>query len=564
MSAVTEASPFDTAAVTLDGENGGRPAVQIWGMRGMVVAMHPVAAQVALDVLRAGGNAFDAGIALSAALAVVSPDWAGVAGDSAWLLHDAARAEFHHLDGYSTCPQRMTPASLVAHFGLDARRVPCAFREEPPSERATGVPTSMIPGTPASWDALSRKLCTLPIRELLAPAVRLAKVGFVVNRYLAESFRLSETKLRAHASSRAEFCAEDGALPKEGSVLVQKDLGETLEELAECGIDTFYRGSIAEQIVAYAKDHGGFMSSADLSGFRPVWRGVHRGPYRGVDVVVTGPPTAGLHLLQALAILERCDLHAMGYHSPAALHYLIESTKRALAERRKLGGDPEHVMQNPAELLAPSRIDMLCSSIRSAEATSVSDVQSLGASTSHFVVCDAVGNLVSATQSLGSRFGCGDMVARTGLMMNDRSWWMSLGDGPNVVAPGRRASIGHAPAILCEEGKPIAALGSPGGFGILQYMTQAIVNMRDYGFDVQDAIEAPRFRLEGLGRRVWVERRIKQETRAALEGMGHEVVEYPAWTDRMGGVAGLEIDRRTGAILGGYDARRNSMAVGLD
>jgi gamma-glutamyltranspeptidase/glutathione hydrolase len=545
VSAVTEASPFDTAAATLDGENGGRPAVQIWGTRGMVVAMHPVAAQVALDVLRAGGNAFDAG-------------------DCAWLLHDTARAEFHHLDGYSTCPQQMKPSSLAAHFGLDARRLPRAFLEEPPAQRATGVATSMVPGTPASWDALSRKLCTLPIRELLAPAVRLAKFGFVVNRYLAESFRLSETKLRAHASSKEKFCGNDGALPKEGSVLVQKDLGETLEELAEGGIDSFYRGPIAEHIVAYAKDHGGFMSTADFSGFRPVWRGVHRGRYRGVDVVVTGPPTAGLHLLQALAILERCDLHAMGYHSPAALHYLIESTKRVLAERRAFGADPEHLTQDADQLLAPTRIDMLFSSIQSGEATSISDVQSLGASTTHFVVCDAAGNLVSATQSLGSRFGCGDMVAGTGLMMNDRSWWMSLGDGPNVVAPGRRASIGHSPAILCEEGMPIAALGSPGGFGILQYMTQTIVNMRDYGFDVQDAIEAPRFRLEGLGRRVWVERRIKPETRAALEGMGHEVVEYPAWTDRMGGVEGLEIDRRTGAILGGYDARRNSMALGLE
>jgi gamma-glutamyltranspeptidase/glutathione hydrolase len=564
VAAVSEAIPFDAAAATLEAENGGRPAVQIWGTRGMVVAMHPVAAQVALDVLRAGGNAFDAGIALSAALAVVSPDWAGVAGDCAWLLHDAASAEFHHLDGYSTCPQQMTPASLAAHFELDARRLPRAFLEEPPAQRATGFATSMIPGTPASWDALGRKLCTLPIRELLSPAVRLAKFGFVVNRYLAESFRLSEAKLRAHASSKDEFCGNEGALPKEGSVLVQKDLGETLEELAECGIDSFYRGAIAERIVAYAKDHGGFMSMADFSEFRAVWRGVHVGRYRGVDVVVTGAPTAGLHLLQALAILERFDLRAMGYHSPGSLHCLIETTKRALAERRAFAGDPEHLMQDPDQLLAPSRIDMLCSSIPSGAATSISDLQSLGASTTHFLVCDAAGNLVSATQSLGSRFGCGDIVAGTGLIMNDRSWWMSLGDGPNVVAPGRRASIGHCPAILCEEGMPKAALGSPGGFGILQYMAQTIVNMRDYGFDVQDAIEAPRFRLEGLGRRVWVERRIEHKTLAALERMGHQVVEYPGWTDRMGGVEGLEIDQRTGVILGGCDARRNSMALGLN
>jgi gamma-glutamyltranspeptidase/glutathione hydrolase len=404
----------------------------------------------------------------------------------------------------------------------------------------------------------------LPIGELLAPAARLAKSGIVVNRYLAESFRLSETKLRAHPSSVTAFFGDDEASPKEGSILLQKDLGETLGELAEHGIEAFYRGVIAERIAAYAQDHGGSMSTADFAEYRAVWRHVHHGGYRGIDVVVTGAPTAGVHLLQALAVLERFDLRALGYHSPASLHLLIESTKRALAERRALGGDPDHLVLDQDELVAPSRIDTLCSSIRNDEATAISELQSLGASTTHFLVRDVVGNLVSATQSLGSRFGCGEVVAGTGLLMNDRSWWMSLADGPNVIAPGRRANIGHSSAILRDAGMPIAALGSPGGFGILQYITQTIVNMRDYGFDVQDAIEAPRFRLEGLGRRVWIERRIERDTRAALARLGHEVVEYPAWTDRMGGVEGIEIDGRSGAMLGGYDPRRNSMALGVN
>ena len=148
--------------------------------------------------------------------------------------------------------------------------------------------------------------------------------------------------------------------------------------------------------------------------------------------------------------------------------------------------------------------------------------------------------------------------------MNDRSWWMALDGGPNVVAPKRRANIGHAPAILCRARQADRRSGSPGGFGIIQYMVQTIVNVFNFRLDVQDAVQDTRFRLEGLGRRVWIERRIASDTCAELAKMGHDVVEFPAWTDRMGGVEGLQIDSLTGATLGGYDPARNSMALGLN
>lgn len=187
-----------------------------------------------------------------------------------------------------------------------------------------------------------------------------------------------------------------------------------------------------------------------------------------------------------------------------------------------------------------------------------------GSSTTHFVVADGAGNIVNATQTIGSGFGCGEVVEGTGMFMNDRTWWMALAGSPNTVAPGHRANIGHAPTMLAAGGRPYAALGSPGGLGIVQYVIQTIVNMVDYGLDVQSAIEAPRFKLEDLAGRVGIEKRVSAAVRRELAELGHEVVDYPEWTDRVGGVEGVFVDADTGNMLGGYDPRRNSLAAGLD
>jgi gamma-glutamyltranspeptidase/glutathione hydrolase len=526
----------------------------------MVVAMHPTAAQVAADVLRVGGNAFDAAISLSAAVAVLCPDWAGVAGDSAWLLYRADTGEFLHLDGYSMCPSGMDAKWLADVFKLHRASAPRAFREEPPNCREVGVATSMVPGTPASWAALASRFATRRLEVLLAPAIRLAGEGFVVNRYLARSFALARAKLEAHGRSVRVF-HEGGRFPEEGDLLEQPDLALTLARIAETETKAFYEGSVADRICAYSAAHSGAIASGDMASYRAIWRDARRGKYRDATVVTTVAPTAGVFLLQALAVLDNFDLATLGYHTPAALHCIIESVKQALNQRRLSGGAAE---TDGVDLLAVDCIGKMHAAIDERHVASFEDIERLGASTTHFVVRDAAGNLVTATQSLGSRFGCGEVVDATGLLMNDRSWWMSLSDGPNVVAPGRRANIGHTPAIVVESGKPVLALGSPGGFGILQYMVQTIVNICDHGLDVHDAIEAPRFRLEGLSRRVWIESRIASRTRSALRERGHEVVDYPGWTDRMGGVEGIQIDPTTGVILAGYDARRNSLAVGLE
>jgi len=519
--------------------------------------------QVAVDILRDHGNAIDAAIALAATIAVTNPDWAGPAGDSAWLIYIARTGEFHFLDGYSTCPARMNSDLIRRHFGLDDGRDARAFQEEPPERRHTGVITGMVPGTPAAWVELSKRFGQLPLGRLLDPAIAIAESGFPINRYLARALQEHEKKTTPFDSSRRVICTEAGRVLAEGETLRQIDLAWTLQQLAEYGHDGFYSGKVADAIVDYCRGRGGVITHDDLREYRAVWRRVVTGSYRGRGIVVSPPPTAGVHVIEALNILEGFDLSGLPYHGGQSLHLLIEALKFALADRRVMGGDPDFLAMDVVPLVDKGYAAELRKKLNPRRAARGGAGEFPGNATTHFAVVDDIGNMVSATQTVGASFGCGEVVAGTGMFMNDRSWWMSLGNGPNRVAPKHRANIGHAPTILLENGRPLATIGSPGGFGIVQYVVQVIVNLLDYGLDLQTAIEAPRFKLENLDGRVGIEKRVNEAARSALAAKGHEVFDFPQWTDRVGGVAGIFVDPVSGNLLGGYDPRRNAIAVGL-
>lgn len=552
-----------TARETFLAENGGRPPVQVWGTRGMASSMHPLASQAAVDVLARGGNAVDAAVALAGVISVVSPDWAGPAGDSAWQIYEAGSGRYFHLDGYSMCAAATDADRIRHHFGLDLERDPRAFEEEPPECRHIGVVTAMVPGTPAAWSEALRRFGSRSFSELLDPAIRLAKDGFPVNRYLASALQTWRGKLASFGSTQRLVTDASGNLLVEGSRLQQTDLAQTLRLLAEKGHAGFYEGVTADLIVEHCTRHGGLITHDDLKAYRPAWREVIRGGYRGTDVIVTAPPTAGVHVLQTLNILEGFDLASLRYHGEESLHLLIEALKLALSDRRLMGGDPDHMDIDTAKLSSPEHAALQRLRIDTRRASLGESIAFPAGSTTHFTVADELGNVVNATQTIGASFGCGDVIEGTGLFMNDRTWWMSLRDGANKVMPGRRANIGHASTVLARNGRPLAALGSPGGFGIVQYVVQVVVNMIDYGLDIQSAIEAPRFKMESLDGRVGIESRISADVRERLKRMGHRVFEFPAWTDRVGGVEGLYLDPLSGHMLGGYDPRRNSLAAGL-
>ncbi len=545
-------------------ETQGRPAVQIWGRRAMASSAHPEATHAALDVLRAGGNAVDAAIALASTIAVTNHNLAGIAGDSAWLIYWATTGELRHLDGYSTCPKAMTPEVLMRHFDLDPVRDAAAFREEPANRRDAGLVTSTVPGTPAAWYEAWQRYGSKPFDGLLERAVGLARDGLPVIRYQAGSLRASRDMLARYPASRRIFFGSEDEILGEGDTLVQEDLAATLSRYAADPENEFYRGETAHAIVAWGRDAGAVATLDDFDGYTPVWRPALESSYRGHRVVAAGPPAAGIHVLQALNILETFALSDLEYHSPQSLHLLIEATKLALADRRGLAGDPDFVTLDVEALLDKGYAARRAAMIEPERAVPAKvGACSTENATTHFVVRDTAGNVVSATQSIGGDFGAGEVVDGTGLVMNDRTWWMALADSPNMVAPLHRANIGHAPTIVFAGGEPWIALGSPGGFGIVQYVLQVLVNVIDYGFDIQSAIEAPRFRIEDLDRTISLESRIADETLDTLRRWGYDVTAFRPWTDCVGGVEAVAMDSRTGNILGGHDPRRNSLAAGF-
>jgi gamma-glutamyltranspeptidase/glutathione hydrolase len=539
----------------IQAELNGRPPTQVWGRTAAVTSMHPDATLAGLDVLRAGGNAVDAAIAVATTIAVTSQNWAGLAGDSVWQIHWAPSRETVHLDGYSICAAGTTPEWLSRRLGLDDAADP----EEPPELRDTGIVTAMVPGTPAALCAAWRRYGTMPMERLCERAVALAQAGLPVNDYLAQSLEKCARKLGRFPASRAIHFKGDRLL-QAGDLLRQTDLAETIARFAVNLEREFVDGETAQAIAAHSRRSDGALTLEDLAGYRPAWRSCLEGGYRGHRLSVTAPPTAGLHVIQALAILERFPLADMAYHSPESLHILIEATKIALSDRRLHGGDPDFLEMDIAALLDEERACRRATTVDCAKATSRLAVPpSVAGDTTHFVVIDKAGNVVNATQTIGGDYGSGDVVPGTGLVMNDRTWWMSLGPGPNQVAPGHRANIGHAPTILFKDDEPALAIGSPGGFGIVQYLVQTLVNVIDYQCDVQTAIDLPRFRINDLGYAVAFEGRIDEATLSELSQLGHAVSRYPSWSDRVGGVEAIE--RRNGSLLCGWDARRNSFAA---
>ncbi len=559
----TASGAIDAASTFLE-QTHARPITEVWGRRAMVSSMHPDATLAGLDILRAGGHAVDAAVAVATTLAVTNHNWSGLAGDSAWLIYDSRTQSAIHLDGYSVCPRALTAERLVAHFGLDEATAASAFREEPEGYREVGIVTALIPGTPAALHTAWQRFGSLPFERLLEAAIERAAYGTVISSYVAGSLQKWSAKLGHFAASREIFFRPDQTPWRKGEILVQRDLAETLRHYARNPEHEFSSGRTAGLIIDCAHRAGVALTRDDLEHYRPLWRQPVSGSYRGRRVVTTAPPTAGLHVIQALNILEHVLAPEMTYASADTLHVLIEALKCALADRRVSGGDPDHVSVPIARLIDKGYARELAQAIDLSCARHVlADSLSTAVGTTHFVVIDEGGNVVSATQTIGRDFGCGEVVPGTGLVMNDRSWWMSLRAGPNAVAPGRRPNVGHAPTIMFDGERPSIVLGSPGGFGIVPYVVQTLVNAVDFGLDIQKAIEAPRFRLMDLECMIAIEDRFDRAVLDSLRARGHRVDMLPRWTDRVGGVEGVARDSKTGSLLAGFDPRRNSYAAGL-
>ncbi len=510
------------------------------GFNGVVSSGHSLASQAGLDVLKAGGNAFDAAFATAAVLSVVKPDMNGLGGDAFGLLYSARNKKVLALNGSG-------PAPALAD--------PLKYQDRPPRPRE-GARASTVPGAVASWFSMLERLGTLPASYLLKSAITYAGEGFPVSPLLAGSIARYSADLARFPTTSHLFLPAGRPL-QPFTRLVQPGLARVLERLAASGAADFYQGETA---LALTGEH---FQANDLADYRPEWKKPLQIGYKGWTVYGQPPVSQGHILLEALNIIKEDNLVKLGFQTEEAVHLLVEATRLAFADRLKLAGDPAFTGWMPDEILSPQRASKHRLSIDPAIAgDALTKRSSNSGETTYFAVVDRDGNWVSFIQSLFHAFGSGEVVGDTGIILNDRLTGFSLDPAsPNYLAPGKRPVHTLNACLLFKEDRPYAALGTPGSDGQVQTNLQVITHLLDYNLSVQAAIEAPRWRWSPEGK-LTIENRFPTATLEGLSRRGHKLDLEGGWSDKLGGVQAILINLESGALMGGADPRREGYAAG--
>ncbi len=509
--------------------------------RGMVVTNHPLASAAGAEMLAAGGNAVDAAVAALFALTVVEPMMVGVFGAGHAQLFLAGGVHTV-VDGYTTAPAAARPDMYrpVSDAWPD-------YMETEGRENSVGLRAVGVPGTLAAWCEMLARHGTLDLPTVVAPALRHAERGFRVTSYLHECIAESAADLARFPESARVFLPGGAPLPP-GALLVQGDYAATLRAIAAEGPRGLYGGALGRRVVEHMDRAGGLLTLDDLARYRTVERAPVRGTYRGLEIAGCPPPTGGgIHLIQMLNLLEGYDVRDLGYGTVDGIHLLAEAMKIAFADRAAATGDPAFVDVPVARLVAKDYAAARRGAIDMGKAGAHTAGVGAGAPhTTHVTVADADGNVVGATQTINNLFGAKAMVPGTGMLLNNT---MALFDPhPNQtlsVAPGKRMTSSMAPTIVLREGRPVLALGLPGGVRIFASVLQALVNLVDHGMSLQEAVEAPRVWTQG--QELEVETAVAEAVRAALAARGHEVVPVAHVAGGMGAIALADDGTLTGA-----------------
>lgn len=489
---------------------------------GMVVTNHALASAAGAEMLTAGGNAVDAAIAALFTLTVVEPMMVGILGGGMTHIR-TADGRHRVIDGVSTAPL----AGRADMFRPISDRLP-DYLETEGRENAVGPKSVAAAGNLMAWEQAIREHGTLPLADVMEPAIRHAARGFRVTPYLSECIAESAVDM-ARDSEIAALYLPGGKPLSAGSRLVQADYAATLGMIARDGIATFYRGDLMRRITAHFARVGGVLAEGDFTDYRTIVREPVRGTYRDVEIV--GPPlpsAGGVHVIQMLNILEGFDISGLGYGSTRHLHLLAEALKIAFADRRHATGDPAFVAVPTERLLSKDyarerreRIDLARSQNWGTGLTSRE-----GAHTTHVTVADRHGNVVAATHTINSLFGARFIIPGTGIIPNNYMHVFDPHPGTaQSIAPGKRLTTSMAPLIGLRDGRLAFALGLPGGLRIFGSAMQAVVNLVDHGMSVQEAVEAPRVWTQGDV--VEIETGIPQRIREELQEMGHKMVALP-------------------------------------
>jgi gamma-glutamyltranspeptidase/glutathione hydrolase len=539
-------------------------AQPVFARHGMVVAQEKIAARIGADILKRGGNAVDAAVATGFAMAVTYPRAGNIGGGGFMVIHLAHEKKDIALDYRETAPAAATPTMFL---GTDGKPDPAKSRDG-----ALGIG---VPGTVAGLAAALERYGSgkFTLRALLLPAIKLARDGFIITDDIADTLPNARKRFAPWPSSaKLLFHADDTPL-REGDKLMQPDLANTLQAIADHGADGFYQGPVADKLAKGIQAAGGIITSDDLKSYRPVWREPVRGTYRGYDIVsMPLPSSGGTVLIETLNILEGFDLHKMGAQTPASLHVLIEAMKRAYADRARYLGDPAFVHAPLTRLLSKDYAAKLRAEIDLDKATPVKATAAAqpheGTNTTHFSVVDAQGNAVSNTYTLNFSYGVGLIAEGTGVLLNNElddftaapgasNAYGLVGYEANLPGPGKRPLSSMTPTIVLKDSKPVLVTGSPGGSRIISTTLQVIVNALDYRMNIAQAVSLPRLHHQWMPDQVRIEHGFPQATRDALRAMGHTLV------TPMGQTSANSIAATNDGWLGAADPRtRGAKAAG--
>ena len=502
----------------------------VYGKNGMVASEQGLATQVGLDILKQGGNAIDAAVAVGFALAVVLPNAGNIGGGGFMVLHDDKTGKDVAIDFREIAPAKASRDMYLDNQGnvIDGKSL---FTHD-----ASGVP-----GTVAGMEYALKKWGTMPLSKVLEPAIKLADKGFIVSDVLAQTLKEEKSTLGKWSASKAIFF-KNGEPLKSGDLLVQKDLAKSLRLIAKQGAKAFYQGEIATKIAKEMQSHGGTMTLEDLKAYKVVERQPIIGDYRGYKVVTMPPPSSGgVHLIEILNMLEHYPIKEDGVNSAKNIHHMAESMKLAYADRSEYLGDPDFVKIPVTGLTSKAYANERVKTIDDNKARLSSTIKPgkpqpyESDQTTHYSVMDKAGNAVAVTYTLNLNFGSGIVAEGTGILLNNEMDDFSVkpgvpnafglvGGAANAIEAKKRPLSSMTPTIVMKNNKPWLVTGSPGGARIITTVLQSVVNTIDHEMNPAEAIITPRVHHQWLPDELRVEEGISPDTIKLLQDKGHNVV----------------------------------------
>jgi gamma-glutamyltranspeptidase/glutathione hydrolase len=558
---ISNTSPHAENTAIYSGFDRTHPEVST---HGMVVAQEKVAASVGLDILRKGGNAVDASVAVAFALAVTLPRAGNLGGGGFMLVHDANAGSTKAIDY-----REMAPLAAFRDMYLDEVGDVVKNRS-----RFHGMAIG-VPGTVAGMQMALDTSGTLTMADVVAPAIKLARDGIVVTQSLSDGLKQAEKRLKRWPQTTAVFYKLNGGFYAPGEIFKQPDLAATLELIAQKGADGFYKGEVAQKIADAVQAVDGLITTDDMANYKSMMRDPVSGSYRGHDILSMPPPSSGgTHIIEILNILEGYPIADMGQNTAGTIHVMAEAMKQAYADRATYLGDADFVDVPVIALTSKQYASDIRGQIDMGKARPASEVKANvltpyeSNETTHFSVIDRFGNAVSNTYTINFSYGSGIVAKGTGVLMNNEMDDFSaktgvanayglIGGDANAVEAEKRPLSSMSPTIVMKDGKVFLVTGSPGGSRIITTTLQIIMNVIDHKMNIAEATLAPRIHHQWLPDELRVEEGISADTKAILRAKGHDVV-----TKRtMGAVQSIMVEPETGVLLGATDLRRISGSV---